>query len=145
MGAQVSLLTDGDVSDLRLPAYAHLDLGYAFSPELAITARFGTWLSFDPWALDFIGAGVSFGFVAPETMFVTALLGVSLIDDAFAPSGDEEAQGLAAHVDIGQRWTLASSLYFELGAHFELGTPWIADGDFVSFGVGPFLSVRWGG
>jgi len=144
LGAGVALLTNGDASDLRLPSYAHLDLGYAFSPEIALNLRFGTWLSFSPFALDFIGAGASFGF-APEGMFVTVLLGVSLADESFFIDGEEGVQGLAAHLDLGQRWTLVDQLYFELGAHFELGTPLAGEREFTSLGVGPFVSVRWGG
>ena len=144
LGAGVALLTDGELSDLRLPSYAHLDLGYAFSPEFALTARLGTWLSFSPFALDFIGAGASFGF-APESMFVTALIGLSFADDAFFVDGSD-LQGLAVHLDLGQRWTVTGQLYFELGAHFELGTPLLTNSEeFVSIGIGPFVSVRWGG
>lgn len=145
LGAGVALLTDGDLSDLRLPSYAHLDFGYAFSPALALTARVGTWLSFSPWALDFLGAGASFGF-APESMFVTALIGVSFSDETFFFDGEEDIQGLAVHLDLGQRWTLTGQLYFEVGAHFELGTPLLTNSEeFVSVGIGPFVSVRWGG
>ena len=60
-------------------------------------------------------------------------------------SGDEERQGLAFHVDLGQNFILAESLYFSVGGHFELGTPLGASAlEFVGFGVGPFVSIRWG-
>jgi hypothetical protein len=144
LGVGVALLTTGDTSQLRLPSFAHLDLGYQFSEALALALRLGTWLSYDSFAITFVGVGVTHGF-EPEGMFVTGMVGLSFRDPAFGISGDEERQGLAFHLDLGQRFTLAQSLYFAVGGHFELGTPLGASAlEFVGFGVGPFVSLRWG-
>jgi hypothetical protein len=147
LGVAVALVTTGsEFSKLRLPASAQLDLGYQFAEAIAVALRVGTWLSYDTFGITFLGLGVVHGF-EPEGMFVAGFLGLSFLDPAFGISGDEERQGLALHVDIGQRFTLAESLYFAVGGHFELGTPLgstEAADEFVAFGVGPFVSLRWG-
>jgi hypothetical protein len=145
LGAQVALLTTGgNDSMLRLPSYAHLDLGYQFSPALALGLRLGTWLSYDKFAIAFVGVGVTHGF-EPDSMFFTGVIGLSFQDPSFGIQGDEQRQGLALHLDVGQRFTLAEALYFEVGGHLELGTPWGATAlEFVGIGIGPFVSVRWG-
>jgi hypothetical protein len=144
LGVGVALLTTGDSSKLRLPSFAHLDLGYQFNEALALELRLATWLSYSDFAISFIGVGVTHGF-EPEGMFVTGVVGLSFQDPAFGISGDEERQGLAFHIDLGQKFTIADSLYFSVGGHFELGTPLGASAlKFTGIGFGPFLSLRWG-
>lgn len=141
----VSLLTTGDDSKLRLPAFAHLDLGYAFSESLGVLARVSTWLSYDPFGITFLGVGVMHGF-EPDGMFITGLVGLAFEDPDFGIQGDEEREGLAFHFDLGQRFIVADQLYFGVGAHFELGTPLGASAlEFTTIGFGPVLSLRWGG
>ncbi len=146
LGVAVALVTTGsEYSKLRLPASAQLDLGYQFSEAIAVALRAGTWLSHDSFGITFLGLGVVHGF-EPEGMFVAGFLGLSFVDPGFEIS-EEDRQGLAAHVDIGQRFTLAESLYFSVGGHFELGTPLGSSErarELVAFGVGPFVSLRWG-
>jgi hypothetical protein len=144
LGASVALLTTGDESKLRLPSFAHLDLGYQFSEALAVALRLGTWLSYNTFAMAFLGVGVTHG-VQPEGMFIAGFIGLAFQDPAFGIQGDEEREGLAFHFDVGEKFTLIESLYFSVGGHFELGTPLGASGvKFTSFGVGPFVSLRWG-
>jgi hypothetical protein len=144
LGVGVALLTTGDDSQLRLPSFAHLDLGYQFSEAFALAVRVGTWLSYDKFGIAFLGVGVTHGF-EPEGMFVTGVVGLSFQDPAFGISGDEERQGLAFHLDLGQKFTLAEQLYFSVGGHFEVGTPLGGSGlAFTGIGVGPFVSLRWG-
>ena len=144
LGVGVALLTTGDDSQLRLPSFAHLDLGYQFSEAFALAVRVGTWLSYDKFGIAFLGVGVTHGF-EPEGMFVTGVVGLSFQDPAFGISGDEERQGLAFHLDLGQKFTLAEQLYFSVGGHFEVGTPLGGSGlEFTGIGVGPFVSLRWG-
>lgn len=144
LGVAVALLTTGDESQLRLPSFADLDLGYQFSEALALELRLGTWLSYDKFGITFVGVGVTHGF-EPDGMFVSGVVGLAFEDPAFGISGDEERQGLAFHIDLGQNFTLAESLYFSVGGHFELGTPLGASGlEFTGIGFGPFLSIRWG-
>jgi hypothetical protein len=145
LGIGVALLTTGEVSDLRLPSSVQLDFGYGFSHEFAALLRAGSWFSYDPFALHFLGAGIRYGF-QPEGMFVNALLGASISDGEFGFQGseDESIQGLALHLEVGQRFPIAEVADFEIGAHFELGTPLFAsDLEFTSIGVGPFVALRW--
>lgn len=147
LGVAVALVTTGsEYSKLRLPASGQLDLGYQFAEAFAIAIRAATWFSYDTFGISFLGLGVVHGF-EPEGMFVAGFAGLSFVDPAFGISGDEDRQGLAFHVDIGQRFTLADALYFSIGGHFELGTPLgstEAADELVAFGVGPFIAVRWG-
>jgi hypothetical protein len=145
LGVGVALLTTGSDSKLRLPSFAHLDLGYQLSESFAVALRIGTWLSYSDFAIAFVGVGVTHG-IKPEGMFVTGMVGLSFLDPAFGISGDEERQGLAFHIDVGQHFTLAEALYFSVGAHFELGTPLGASAlEFTGVGAGPFVSIKWGG
>jgi hypothetical protein len=123
LGVQVALLTTGDVSQLRTPTSFQLDFGYGFTPSFALNLRLGSWLSYSPFALHFVGVGVRQGFL-PEGMFVIALAGLSLRDVELGVQGgsDESVQGLALQLDLGQRWPLSASLAFEVGAHFECGS-----------------------
>jgi hypothetical protein len=147
LGVGVGFLTAGaEASAIQLLASTQLDVGYGFTPEFAVLLRVGTWLDYNPFALHFLGAGVRFGF-QPEGMFVNALLGVSIADGEFGFQGssDEDIQGLALHLDVGQRFPIVETLDFEIGAHFELGTPLFAsDLEFTSIGFGPFIALRWG-
>jgi hypothetical protein len=145
VGIGVALQTTGDVSKLRLPGSAQLDVGYGFTPDFAVLLRVGTWFSYDPFALHFLGAGIRYG-VQPEGMFVNALLGASIRDLEFGFQGseDETIQGLAVHLEVGERFRIADAVDYEIGAHFELGTPLFAsDLKFTSIGIGPFLALRW--
>jgi hypothetical protein len=145
LGVAVALVTTGEeYSKLRLPASAYLDLGYQFFEAFALALRVGTWLSYDTFGITFAGIGFMHGF-QPEGMFVAGFVGLSFLHPEWGFNGDEERQGFAFHVDIGQKFTLAEALYFSVGGHFELGTPLASSGpDFVSFGVGPFVSIQWG-
>jgi hypothetical protein len=145
LGAAVALVTSGEeYSKLRLPASAYLDLGYQFYEAFALALRVGTWLSYDTFGITFAGIGFMHGF-QPEGMFVDGFIGLSFLHPEWGFNGDEERQGFAFQIDIGQKFTLAESLYFSVGGHFELGTPLAASGpEFVSFGVGPFISIQWG-
>ena len=144
----MNFLTAGaETSRILLRGWLQLDGGYGFTPDLAVLLRVSTWLSYDPLALHFLGAGVRLG-VAPDGMFVNALLGVSIADGEFGfqGGGDESVQGLALHAEVGQSFSLADCWWFEIGAHFGLGTPLFAsESKFTSIEFGPFVAVRFGG
>jgi hypothetical protein len=143
LGIQASLIRQVGETQLRRPSFANLDLGYAPSRRLVLLLRISTWLEYEPFALQFVGAGASY-FFAPEGMFVTGVLGVSVFDDRAGLPGDsgEQVQGLSAQLDVGQQWALARRFVFCVGAHAEVGTPWLRGvAQATDLGVGMFVSI----
>jgi hypothetical protein len=145
LGIQAGLLRQSGATQLRKPTFANLDLGYAPTRHVILLLRVSSWLAYEPYALQFVGAGASY-FFAPDGMFVTGVLGVSVLDDRAGLPGDsgEVVQGLSAQVDVGQQWALSQHLGFCLGAHIEVGTPWLRGVvEATDLGVGIFVSLSY--
>jgi hypothetical protein len=145
LGVQAGLLREGGATQLRKPTFASLDLGYAPTRHLVLLLRVSSWLAYEPYALQFVGAGASYYF-APDGMFVTGVVGMSVLDDHAGLPGDsgEPVQGLSVQVDVGQQWALGPRFAFSVGAHAELGTPWLRGVvEATDIGVGIFVALSY--
>ena len=143
LGIQANLMRMSGANRLRKPTFANLDLGYSPVPRLTLLLRVGSWLPYEPFALQFVGAGASYMF-ASEGIFVTGIVGMSVLDDQFGLPGDsgEAVQGVTAQVELGQQWNLSRLFTFTIGAHAELGTPWLrSDLTATDVGVGMFAAI----
>jgi hypothetical protein len=133
---------DGD-STLRRPSLAMLDLGYAPISRLVLLLRVSSWLSYDPFAFQFIGLGANY-LLGIDGMFVTAVVGLSIVNDELVSSSYQgRIQGLSAQIDVGQQWPISSIFGFSVGAHFEVGTPWLGNLSITHFGAGLFAALSW--
>jgi hypothetical protein len=143
LGLEISLLTVDQPEALRTPTGFALDLGWAPLPDWIFWLRAASWFAFDPVAFQFLGLGATHLFLE-EQMFVSGFLGISILDGEFGVPGgsDERVQGLALNIEIGQTWSLATRVNFDLGVRFELGTPWLGDGyDAAQIAIGPFIAI----
>ena len=144
LGVQASLLhQENGGNKLRKPAFAMLDLGYSPTTRLTLLLRLASWVSYKPFALQFVGAGASYMF-APEGIFVSGVVGMSVLDDRFGLPGDsgEAVQGVTAHIELGQRWNMSPLFTFTIGAHGEVGTPWLhSDLSMTDVAIGLFAAV----
>jgi hypothetical protein len=139
LGAQANFMRLNAGSTLRKPGFVSVDLGYGILPNIAVLLRAATFLSYDAYGVQFLGAGASISF-APEGMYVAGLLGVSVLAPSFA--SDQRVQGLAMQLELGQRWPLPAGFDFGIGAHFELATPFAGYfTEATSFGMGLFTSL----
>jgi hypothetical protein len=143
LGIQASLIRQVGDTQLRRPTFASLDFGYAPSRRVMLLLRVSTWLAYEPFALQFVGAGASY-FFAPDGMFVTGVLGMAVFDDQPGLPGDsaEQVQGFSAQLEVGQQWALSPRFMFCVGAHAEVGTPWLRGvAQATDLGVGLFTSI----
>jgi hypothetical protein len=130
-------------TQLRRPSFVNLDLGYAPTRRVTLLLRVASWLAYQPFAVEFVGAGASY-FFAPDGMFVTTVVGVSVFDDHAGLPGDsgEQVQGLTGQLEVGQQWDMSQFLAFTVGAHLEVGTPWLhGKTQATDLGVGIYAAI----
>lgn len=114
-------LADGDTK-LSRPFFFVLDLGYAVTRNLTISARGSSWLPTDNLANEFLGAAATYHFIT-QRLYVAGALGLSLTRVGTASEWHHYVQGLALEADVGQVFPLTTHTSFSLGAHFQFGSP----------------------
>lgn len=141
LGIAGALWLSGDDARLARPVMLGLELGYAVSRGISVVARACSWLPNDGLANEFVGAGAVYHLVAAR-VYVASALGVSWTRVGGLGDGSHHLQGLAIEADVGQRFPVWGASAFSLGAHFQIGTPWLgrAPDAFTSLLAGVFMA-----